>query len=71
MDLGDLERDEKLYRTSPELLLDFKRSLGPFLWATSKSGKQQLRRRVRVKDTDRLVGLVESLFLSHRLEAHG
>lgn len=59
-DLGDLERDEKLYRTSPQLLHDFQNSLGPLLWATSRSGRQQIRRRVRSKDTDRLVNLVET-----------
>ena len=62
MDLGELERDEKLYRASPELLLDFKTSLGSLLWTTSRSGRVQIRRRVRVKDTDRLVGLVELQF---------
>jgi hypothetical protein len=59
MDLGELEQDEKLYRASPELLLDFKTSLGPLLWTTSRSGRIQIRQQVRVKDTDRLVGLVE------------
>jgi hypothetical protein len=63
MDLGELERDEKLHRASRELLLDYKTSIAPFLWATSRSGKQQIRRRVRAKDADRLVGLVEAYSL--------
>ena len=65
MDLGELEQDEKLYRASPELLLDFKTSLGSLLWTASRSGQVQIRRRVRVKDTDRLVGLVELQFPHH------
>jgi hypothetical protein len=58
MDLGELEQDVKLYRTSPELLGDFKKSLEPFLWKISKSGKRLIRSRVRIRDTDRLVALV-------------
>lgn len=68
MDLGELERDEKLYRTSPELLLDFKSTLDSLLWTTSSSGRLHIRRRVRVKDTDRLIGLVELQFPYDRRE---
>ena len=58
MDAAEDDQDVLLQRTSPELLADLQNSIDPFLWKVSKSGKWQIRRRVRVRETDRLVNLV-------------
>ncbi len=60
MDAPEDEQDIQLQRSSPELLADLQSSLKPFLWKTTKSGKTQIRKRVRVRETDRLVNLVFS-----------
>lgn len=57
MDAAEEERDVQLQRDSADLLLDFKTSLHPFLWSC-KDGKQRVRRRVRVQETERLIALV-------------
>jgi hypothetical protein len=63
MDAAEVEQDVQLQRTSPELLADFQQSLKPFLWKTTKSGKTQIRRRVRTREADRLVYLVHHSLL--------
>ncbi|TVY41842.1 Tubulin-specific chaperone D [Lachnellula occidentalis] len=59
MDAPDDDRDIKLQRASADLLADLESSLKPFLWKTTSSGKAKVRRRVRVRATDRLVDLLE------------
>ena len=54
MDVAEKEQDVLLQGSAPTLLADLQRSLKPFLW--NPSGK--IRKRVRVKETDRLVNLV-------------
>lgn len=58
MDAAEEEQDIKLQRASAELIADFHRSLQPFLWKTTADGKLHIRRRVRSRETDRLVALV-------------
>lgn len=59
MDAVDDDQDVKLQRASGDLLEDFRSSLKPFLWKTSKSGRAQvIRSQVRARDTERLVNLV-------------
>ena len=60
MDAPEVEQDLKLQRTSPDLLADLQHSLEPFLWKSTRSGKKRIRRRVRTRETDRLVNLVRS-----------
>lgn len=57
-DAPEEDKDVVLQRSSAESLRDVKDSLEGFLWTTTKSGGRKIRRRVRVKDTDRLVNLV-------------
>jgi len=52
--------DIKLQRKAADFIEDLSQSLKPFLWKTTKSGKTAIRRRVRVRDADRLVNLVWS-----------
>lgn len=59
MDAAEDDQDVKLQRASADLLADFQNSLNPFLWKTTKSGKTRIRDRVRVRDTARLVNLLE------------
>lgn len=58
MDAPEDDRDIKLQRVSADLLADLDSSLKPFLWKTTSSGSAKVRRRVRVRATDRLVVLV-------------
>jgi hypothetical protein len=53
MDIPE-DQDIQLQRASSELLVDLQTSLKPFLWRDGK-----IRRRVRAKETDRLVALLE------------
>ena len=64
MDAPENEQDIQLQRSSPELLADLQSSLRSFLWKTTKLGKIQIRKRVRVRETDRLVNLVFSSSLT-------
>jgi len=61
MDAPEDEQDVKLQRKAADFIADLSKSLHPFLWKTTKSGKEGIRRRVRVRDTDRLVNLVRIL----------
>jgi hypothetical protein len=58
MDAPEDEQDVKLQRKAADLIADLSKSLGPFLWKATKSGRSATRRRVRIRDTDRLVNLV-------------
>ena len=58
MDAPEDDQDVKLQRASHELLADLQTSLDPFLWKLTPLGKKRIRRRVRVRETDRLVALV-------------
>ncbi|KAH6673464.1 tubulin folding cofactor D C terminal-domain-containing protein [Halenospora varia] len=59
MDASEIDRDVLLQKSSAELLADLETSLEPFLWKTPSSGNPRIRRRVRAREADRLVGLVE------------
>ncbi|RFU24945.1 hypothetical protein B7463_g11392, partial [Scytalidium lignicola] len=59
MDAAEEEQDVKLQRASADLIADFQNSLQPFLWKTTADGKLHIRRRVRSRETDRLVALLE------------
>ncbi|RDL35861.1 uncharacterized protein BP5553_06473 [Venustampulla echinocandica] len=59
MDAPEDDRDVLLQRSSAELLADLESSLKPFLWKTTVSGKVQIRRGVRIRETNRLVDLLE------------
>lgn len=65
MDAPDEEQDVKLQRYSPELLADFESSLQPFLWRKLPDGGLKIRKKVRTRDTDRLIGLVRDQFHSN------
>jgi tubulin-specific chaperone D len=56
MDESELDRDILIQRYAADLIADFDRSLGPFL----RKPNGQLRRRVREKETSRLVSQVSS-----------
>lgn len=58
MDASNDDQDIVLQRSSPELLADLLGSLDHFLWRITKNEKRQIRRRVRVRETDRLISLV-------------
>jgi hypothetical protein len=60
MDAPEDDQDVKLQRASHELLADLQTSLDLFLWKITPLGKRRIRRRVRVRETDRLVALVLS-----------
>lgn len=67
MDAAEDEKDVVLERQSADLLADLERSLRPFLWRTVRGEQREgIRRRVRVRDTDRLVNLVRHHFRSLR-----
>ena len=70
MDAADDDKDVRLQRESGELLEDFEKSLHPFLYNVTNKG--QLRRRVRIRETDRLTALVWILSPSkhHLLKFH-
>jgi hypothetical protein len=59
MDAAEDEKDVQLQRQSAELLADLESSIRPFLWRVVR-GEQcdGIRRKVRIRDTDRLVNLV-------------
>jgi len=57
------DADLQVQRASPDLIADLHASLEPFLWSIQDSehatGKQRrIRRRVKARDTDRIVALV-------------
>ncbi|KAF7871807.1 hypothetical protein EAF04_003914 [Stromatinia cepivora] len=58
MDAADDDKDVRLQRESGELLEDFEKSLHPFLHNVTNKG--QLRRRVRIRETDRLAALLDN-----------
>ncbi|KAM0136189.1 hypothetical protein ACHAO1_004666 [Botrytis cinerea] len=58
MDAADDDKDVRLQRESGELLEDFEKSLHPFLYNVTNKG--QLRRRVRIRETDRLTALLDN-----------
>jgi len=58
MDVAEDDRDLQVQRASPDLLADIQSSLPPFLWRSLPSAQRKIRRRVRVKETDRIVALV-------------
>lgn len=62
MDAPEDEQDVKLQRKAADFIEDLSKSLYPFLWKKTKSGRAVTRRRVRVRDTDRLVNLVRIFF---------
>ncbi|ESZ91767.1 hypothetical protein SBOR_7837 [Sclerotinia borealis F-4128] len=57
MDAAEDDKDIRLQRESGELLEDFKQSLHPFLYNVNNKG--QLRRRVRIRETERLAALLD------------
>jgi len=59
-DAPEEDKDVVLQRSSAESLRDLKDSLEGFLWKTTKSREKEIRNRVRVKDTNRLVNLVKT-----------
>ncbi|KAH8820117.1 tubulin folding cofactor D C terminal-domain-containing protein [Xylogone sp. PMI_703] len=59
MDAAEEDQDVKLQRASAELIADLHRSLQPFLWKTTTDGKLHIRRRVRSREADRLIALLE------------
>ncbi|TAQ85333.1 hypothetical protein B7494_g6343 [Chlorociboria aeruginascens] len=59
MDAPDDDGDLRLQRVSADLLDDLQRSLHPFLWKKTTSGKTRIRQRVRARETDRLISLLE------------
>lgn len=58
MDAAEYEGDVQLQKAASGLLADFETSLQPFLWRTLDSGKLRIRRRVRVREKDRMLRLV-------------
>jgi hypothetical protein len=58
MDAAEDERDVQLQRASADLLADFTTSLRPFLWRSVPDRPPRIRRKVRVKETERLIALV-------------
>lgn len=58
MDAAEDDCDVQLQRYSADLIADFKASIGPFLYRNNPDGSRKIRRRVRTRETDRLIGLV-------------
>jgi hypothetical protein len=58
MDAAEDEQDVQLQKAASGLLADFDSVLKPFLWRTLHNGKLQIRRRVRARETERLLRLV-------------
>ncbi|QSZ29950.1 hypothetical protein DSL72_004468 [Monilinia vaccinii-corymbosi] len=58
MDAAEDDRDILLQRESGELLEDFEKSLHPFLYNVTNNAR--LRRRVRIKETERLTALLDN-----------
>ncbi|KAI9742776.1 MAG: hypothetical protein M1818_003505 [Claussenomyces sp. TS43310] len=59
MDAKDDEGDVQLQRASSELLSDFENSAHPFFWTKLADGTLRVRRRVPLRETNRLVALLE------------
>jgi len=58
MDANEYEGDIQLQKAASGLLADFETSIQPFLWKTFDTGKLYIRRKVRVREKDRLLRLV-------------
>jgi hypothetical protein len=61
MDAADEDKDVQLQKQSSQLLADFETSLPRFLWKNLRNEEghsRRIRRRVRRRDTDRLISLV-------------
>ncbi len=64
MDVADDDKDVQLQKYSSALLADFESSLPLFLWKNVRNEdghSRRIRQRVRIRDTDRLIGLVGQL----------
>lgn len=61
MDAAEDDRDIKLQKLSSTFIADFELSLHPFLYRTTADGAPKVRRNVRAREADRLVGLVPLL----------
>ncbi|OBT66189.1 hypothetical protein VE03_05137 [Pseudogymnoascus sp. 23342-1-I1] len=59
MDAAEDDRDIKLQKLSSTFIADFELSLHPFLYRTTADGVPKVRRNVRAREADRLVGLLE------------
>ncbi|OBT91267.1 hypothetical protein VE02_00353 [Pseudogymnoascus sp. 03VT05] len=59
MDAAEDDRDIKLQKLSSSFIADFELSLHPFLYRTTPDGTPKVRRNVRAREADRLVGLLE------------
>jgi hypothetical protein len=64
MDAAEDDRDIKLQKLSSTFIADFELSLHPFLYRTTADGTSKVRRNVRAREADRLVGLVPPHFTS-------
>ena len=64
MDAAEDDRDIKLQKLSSTFIADFELSLHPFLYRTTADGTSKVRRNVRAREVDRLVGLVPPHFTS-------
>lgn len=58
MDAAEDDRDIKLQKLSSTFIADFDVSLHSFLYRTAADGTAKVRRNVRAREADRLVGLV-------------
>ena len=58
MDAAEDDRDVQVQKASADWIEDFETSLPQFLYRQQPDGSKKIRRRVRQRDTDRLVGLV-------------
>ncbi|KAL5348414.1 hypothetical protein ACLOAV_006897 [Pseudogymnoascus australis] len=59
MDAAEDDRDIKLQKQSSAFIGDFELALHPFLYRTTADGIPKVRRNVRAREADRLVGLLE------------
>lgn len=59
MDTAEDDRDIKLQKQSSTFIGDFELALHPFLYRTTADGIPKVRRNVRAREADRLVGLVK------------
>ena len=55
MDAAEYEGDVQLQKAASGLLADFNTSRQPFLWRVLDGGKLRIRRRLRVKEKDKLL----------------
>lgn len=67
MDAAEEDQDVRLQRASSDLLADLEGSLEPFLWKKSSPDNRRIRRRVRVRETERLIALVRAARLMRLL----